>query len=355
MYVEVAAGNSTIDEINSSVATGVESLTQSRLELDDQDFGRAVVGWMLPVGRGSFLIAFEGHKENSYSFRSSALQNTLAGATQDTPTAPIPWWFLSIENGQLNSARTPPVWDIFTDDANGNGRPDPGEVRFLPADLVLSREVPDNLLNRVQTIDLLFQREFGGRRISGRWDVGPRYFVYKGNIPIAAWLSVGAGPGEGFTDGFQNRVLTFEEEATGIGPTFSLEIQFHFFRKRLTLYGMGRGAFLITSLTTDSGVFYALLRDPTSETLFPAEARLKHEVDKSTWNLGAELGVRVRILEGFHFHAAYSVMAYQDAVLLPNTFSIPENVQQVDQGTVALYNTQDLTFTTVRAGLSFQF
>jgi hypothetical protein len=353
MFVEVAAGSATIDDINSSIATSDESLTQNNLTLDDQDYGRVLVGWTLPADRGSLLIAFEGYKENSYSFDAEGLQSRLS--TGASTTGPLDWWSLSIENGQLNSARTPSVWDQLVNDTNGDGLADPNEVVYLPADIVITKSVPDNLLNRVQTIDLLYRRDFGGRRISGRWDAGPRFFQYKGNIPVAAWIAVGASAGEGFTDGLQNRVLVFEEKATGVGPTFSLEIQFHFFRRRLTLYGQGRGAFLITSLSTDSGPFFSLIRDPTNATMFPAEARVRRDLDKSTWNLGGELGVRVRLLEGFLFHAAYSVTAYQDAVLLPNTFSFPENIPQSTQGTVALFNTQDLTTTTVRAGFSFQF
>jgi hypothetical protein len=353
LYVEFGVGQADTEEITSPIRTAAETFAESFLSLDGQDFGRAAVGWMLPHGRGTFLIAFEGYKESSYKFHSTGYQDALGPPDSGLPTDPLVWWNTSIQDGQLTATRTPPRWDINTDDANGDLVPSRDEVRYPASDVSVSQSVPDSLINRATTLDFLYQRDFGGRRFSGRWDVGIRSFKYEGNIPATAWLALGI-PGQGYTDGAEIRLLNFFQQTSALGPTFSLEAQFHFFKKRLQLYARSRGGFSSETLKSDSGDFFTLAHD-VSGALYPAPARLKEEFTKSVWNFGAEAGLRFRILEGFWLNLGYSHQAFQDAILLPEQISIPANIDQIGQGTVGVYRTQDLTFTTIKGGLSYQF
>lgn len=356
LYVEVGAGQTDANEITSPIETTAASFTEGFLNLEGQDFGRAAVGWTLPHGRGTFLIAFEGYKESSYDFHSIGYQTSLGGQDVGTPTDALVWWDTSIHDGQLTATRTPPRWDLNTDDANGDGIPNKDEVRYPAADASIQNGVPDSLISRADTLDFLYQRDFGGRRVSGRWDVGARSFRYQGNIPAAAWLTSASGvPGQGYTDGLEVRLLNFFEETSAIGPTFSLEVQFHFFKKRLQLYAKSRGSFFSETLKSDSGDFYSLARDLTNGAWYPAPARLTRELSKSVWNFGAEAGVRLRLVEGLWLNLGYSHQAFQDAILLPVQISVPANVDQVGQATVGVYRTQDLTFKTIKGGISFQF
>jgi hypothetical protein len=353
LYVEFGIGQADAEEITTPIETAPYAFTESFLSLEGQDFGRAAVGWTLSNGRGTFLVAFEGYKESGYTFDSVGYETYLGGGDVGTLTDTLPWWQLSIEDGVLNSSRTPPRWNL-SDDANGDGLAQREEVRFPVTDAVIQTGVPEDLVTRISTIDGLYQRDFGGRRISGRWDVGLRYFSFQGNLPATAWLTP-ITPGQGFTDGLESRLLVFHQDTTALGPTFSLEVQFHFFRKRLQLYAKSRGAFLSQTLDSDSGDFYTLARDDSDGSWYPSPARLQREVDKSVWNFGAEAGLRFRILEGFWLNLGYSHMAYQDSILLPVEISVPPNLDTVHQSTVAVYRTQDLTLKTFRGGLSFQF
>src|SRR4029079_13164231 len=106
--------------------------------MDGQDFGRAAVGWTLPHGRGTFLVAFEGYKESSYDFHSTGYQDALDPNDPQPPvipSGPFVWWNTTIQNGQLVATRTPPHWDVNIDDANGNLTPDRDEVRYTGADI----------------------------------------------------------------------------------------------------------------------------------------------------------------------------------------------------------------------------
>jgi hypothetical protein len=354
LYVEVGFGQSDAEEITSPVRTSPSSFTEAFVNVEGQDFGRAAVGWTLTNGRGTFLIAFEGYRESSYEFNAIGYQAALGEGDVGLPTEPIVWWNTTIQDGLLVATRTPPRWNQATDDANGDGLPNPDEIRYPAADATVRTSVPDDLIHRTRTLDFLYQRDFGGRRFSGRWDVGLRSFQFEGNIPATAWLST-AIAGQGYTDGAEIRLLNFFEETSGLGPTFSLEAQFHFFKKRLQLYAKSRGSFLSETLKADSGDFTTLARDLTNGAWYLAPARLKEDITKSVWNFGAEAGVRFRILEGFWLNLGYSHQAFQDAILLPNQISVPSNIDQIGQGTVGVYATQDLTMKTIKGGVSFQF
>ncbi len=200
----------------------------------------------------------------------------------------------------------------------------------------------------------MYRRDFGGRRYNGRWATGLRYFAYEGNTAAGAWLNIDL-IGGGFTSATLLRVISFSQEASGAGPRVSLEFRQHFFRDRLTLYQQGRAAFVLQSLETDSGEFLTLVRDPVQQVFIPANARLRTDTNKSSWQPGLELGLRVRLLEGFHLYGAYVLDSFQDVVLYPVEITIPENPGQIPQGVTAIYKTQDLQMSGWLAGLTFQF
>ncbi len=384
LYVEAAFGSSSFDEIEPSISSATGFASDNRVSLDDNDYGRVTVGWKFPFERGRVLARWTGHRENSYSFAATGLRNVVRQIDADrTPSmnALVPYWELSVSGGQLEASRTGWFWNPATDDKpHGddppNGQPDLDEVRFgrwTPsgpddtrpeeseiqfgvADLEVALSVPDNLGNRLQTLDLLYERDFGGRRVNGRWRGGLRHFRYEGSLPAAAWVLVGGGaPGDGWTEGLLNPLVSLSQDTTGTGPTGSVEIRANFFRRRLTLFAQGNVAFLLSDLEVDSGVFTTFVRDFTNQVFFAAPARLNASETKSAWQVGAEFGAQVELVRGLVLEIAASRTGYQDSLIVPTTISIPSRLEQISQGTVAVYGTRDIIADAWRFGLGYQF
>jgi hypothetical protein len=371
LYVELAYGQVENDPINTSISTSSIERSPSELIIDESDAGRAILGWKLKNDRGWFLGRFEGYKETSFSFRAEGRQARVVDSNGNPVTtlasSPITWWIVEAGPQQWTATKSIPVWDLVippenpldppgTDDANGNGIPDPEEVNqdFSNPDVVIQNVGPNNLQNRLQVFDALYQRDFGGRKYSGRWNAGMRYFAYEGNIVATTWVN-DATAGVGFSDGGFIRPLTFAQETTGIGPTGSLEFRMTFFRDRFVIYGLGRTAFVLQDVTTDSGVFFTLVRDPGSNTLVPAAAELKTERSKASWHFGLEIGFEVRLVDQLFFNLFYQGMSYQDAILLPTNIIIPDDLNNAAQGTSGVYSTQDYEIEGGFVGLSYQF
>jgi len=359
LYVEALAGSTDADPLVTGIISRSTEVSTGSLILDGNRAGRVQVGWELPKGKGSFLLRFEGHKEDSYLFSTVGSQSRAIDPTDGDPfetlaEAPLRWWTVVAANGTQSSLQTTPTWDPNLDDTDNDRVPDTDEVNFVPSPNTLSGPAPADLQNRVQSVDLLYQREFGGRRIKGRWSTGIRYFTYKGNVPAGAWLHLDE-VGVGFTNGGVLPLLSFTQDSSGGGPSVTLEIQEHFFRDRLILFQQARAAFVIQSLQTDSGEFFTLVRDSIQNILIPATARLQTDLNKSSWQPGLDLGARIRLLEGFHLNLVLSLSSFQDAVILPTQIIIPENPGQATQGVAGIYKTQDLQMEGFLAGLSFQF
>jgi hypothetical protein len=210
--------------------------------------------------------------------------------------------------------------------------------------------------NSIQTWDLYYRREFGGMKIRSRWTAGIRYLSYEGAIVTPFWLTGLASPaGFGYSDGIQNGFIVMQQTTTGVGPVGSGEIQFNFFRQRLTLYGVAQAAFLLEKLDTDSGVFTYLALDQSSTNVLPGLGRIQSDLSKSAWNISGEVGLRVKLLDGFHLIADWNRTGYLDTMLLPNALSIPTNPNQFELGTTARFVTRDFDVTSINLGLSFQF
>lgn len=358
LFLEVATGTSQPDGIDPSLATGTRNSSWNSLSFDDFDYARAAIGWTLPHDRGNFSIVFTGYDESGYnlSARGEAYEYITGGGSISAPepTFPILWWELDIGDGVLTSTGSSPTW-LPIDDVNGNEIPDPEEIRYDPEGInTATKAVTDTLQNQFQTVDVLYGRKFGGRRLGGRWAAGMRHFEYTGNIPAAAWLGVGL-TGTGYTDGHFILPLVFYQEASGTGPTGSLGIVYSMFREKLVVYAEGRIAFLIQSLDSDSGDFFTIVNDPETGNLRPLNSRLQNSIDKDVWNVGFEAGMTYIIGSGLSLEVAYHVQSYQDTILLPTRLSIPETVDQILQPTSAIYNTQDIMTDGFRAGLKFQF
>jgi hypothetical protein len=356
LYLEFRYGQSSVDDILTSVSTETGNFSRNTYEIDEATAGRLAVGWTLPDGRGQFLIAYEGVKEDGYKFDAIGEQASVVGGTSGSaPTETIPWWFVTVRDGNLSTRRTPPVWNIVLDDVDNSGRPTRNEVRYPTVDSQGSRSVPKSLNNRATTLDLLYGREFGGRRIWGSWSAGARYFSYDGAVPIAAWLAILASgpPGSAFTDGVDNGILTFSQDTTGFGPTGSLGLNFGFFRRKLVLHAGGRVAYVLSSLETRSGDFETLYY--VSPNFLPAPANLSRSLDKSVWQLQAEFSAKFEVATGLHLALEYRRAGYQDALVYPIAFSIPDDQTQASQGTAAVFGTRDFRVQSITAGLSYQF
>jgi hypothetical protein len=352
LYLEAGLGSGSAEELNSSLVTTSSLNSTNTFELEDMALGSIAVGWKLPADRGSFRIAFNGFAENSYRFEGTGYARYLKNA-EAQPQEALPWWHVNIHDGASTTSLIPPTFV----DSNGNLLVDPGEIQYFPdaPDLVVTDTVPENTQNRMQTWDFLFLRNFGGKTVSGEYTCGIRYLVYEGNVPAAAWLTVGDPPVPegGYTDGTTLRFLAMSQETTGIGPTGSLEVQVHLWRNRIVFYGQARFAFLLQDTHVDSGNFFTTVTD--GQVQIPASARLDQTVSKSTWNFGGQVGVRANLLPGFHIDLAYNRTSYQDTVLLPYSITIPANPQELFFGTVALYQTQDLELGSVLLTAGFQF
>ncbi|HEX6850784.1 MAG TPA: hypothetical protein VF139_05195 [Candidatus Polarisedimenticolaceae bacterium] len=357
LYLEVGVGSDSIETFNATYQTDTTSDARNEFELTDSTRGRFVVGWTLPNERGRFSLVFEGVQEDSYRLDASGfLVAAAGGGTSSPPTGPLQWWSLTAEDGAVNSARNPPYWD-FTDDANGNGLADPGEVRYLGADVTSASSGPSNLGNRLQTIDLIYGREWGGRRIWGNWSAGLRSFRYTGNIPTSAWLiSLGAQapPGIGYTDGLVNPLVVWSQDTEGLGPTGSGGINFGFSRRRVVLYAEARFAFLVQDLKTDSGDFLTYAFDSV-DTIYPVPARLQKSLSKSVWNVQVEFGARFRVVENTHVLVSYRRASYMDTVLVPVQLIVPDAPQQAGQPATAQFNSRDFKTDVLSLGLSYQF
>jgi hypothetical protein len=143
-----------------------------------------------------------------------------------------------------------------------------------------------------------------------------------------------------------------------VGPTGILEADFNFFDQRLQLYLLGQVAFMMTSLSTDSGLFATLLSTSTSgagTVLVPVDGRLSESRDKSTWQNAAEVGARFKLKNGLQFELAYNATGLLDVILLPNQIQIPEKIVEAPQGSSGQYKSQDYVLDGWRFGVAFQF
>jgi hypothetical protein len=222
-----------------------------------------------------------------------------------------------------------------------------GEIIYDPAntEVLAQGTVADDLANRINTYDVVYGREFGGRRFSSRWWGGFRYFQYEGQLYSGAWLNE-ALPGSGFTDGAFLNLLRISQDTSGFGPVGSWEAQFNFFDKGVQLFLRGEAAFTFNTMKMDSDPFFQVL-DSASGTLL--DDRMAKELEKSSWQNRAEVGGRINLKNGLQFELAYSIAGFLDFILMPDLLQLGgtnENPQSA---------TQDIIVHTAHFGVSFQF
>lgn len=359
MYLETRGGSASFKTVFNPLNSGAQSRSQSQLDFSGSKIGQFTVGWTLPRGRGQYLLAYNGIADGDFKLNATGLQTdyeVVPNQVHPVIAFALPWWRVTVSGGQLTATKTPPVWNPNLDDANFNGKPDPDEIRFPATTFDESTTVPKGLGNRIQTWDLFYRREFGGLKIRSRWTAGVRYLSYQGALATPSWLTSGdPQPGFGYSDGVQNALIVMQQSTTGLGPAGSGEIQFNFFRQRLSLYGVFQAAFLMEKLRTDSGPFTYLAGNQATQSFFPGVGRIQDNVSKSSWNISAEVGLRVKLLEGFHLIADWNRTGYLDTMLLPYSISIPATSAQIPLGTTALFVSRDFQVSSVNLGLSFQF
>lgn len=359
LFVEAATGATSLDDLNTTIDTGLGFRSINTLSFDDFTTARFTAGWKLPFDRGSLAVVFEGYREDGY--RLDAVGRTARLANGAETAENFDWWFVTVQDGTLESAQFPPSWNVATDDTNGNGLPDREELVYssTPATSAV-QPAAESLDNTWQTIDLLYRRDFGGARYGGRWSGGLRYFAYEGNTLAPAWIGKDI-TGFGYTEGAAFSPLAFPQTTEGFGPVGSAGFVTRFFRERLELFVEGRVAFVLSTLETDSGDFLTTVASPDPSNpanpafIVTAPARVTRDYDKDVWQVGAAVGFRWTLAAGLSLMAEYSAHGYQDAIIVATDLTIPERLTQVDRGSGALFDTTDLRFDGWKVGLGFQF
>lgn len=369
LYVSLAGGQATIDDINSSViTTEAVDVTNTAFSLEDQLYVRASIGWKLKK-KGDFRLDYRGYREDSFKVQSTGLSSKISEGQNGT--APVAWWDLSVSDGQLIAQRTPRWWTIDfdqpgADGSPGNSRPDPNEVQttdcsdpaspFFEKCRTVSQAVPSDLNNRLESIDLLYGQQFGKRRVSSRWWGGLRYYKYSGQIMAPAWLMSGSfDEGIGFSDGVFLKSLLLSQESEGVGPTGAWEIDANFFDQRLTIFGRAQIAFQFSTIEVNTGPFVTLVAESAGTNLLLANSELSEKRDKSVWQTAIEIGVRYTFFRSLTLDIGYHRAGFLDSIILPSQIIVPESEQTIDNGVSALYGTQDYRVEGWFAGIAFQF
>jgi len=359
MYLETRGGAASIDTVDNSLESGLRSNSVNKLNFDGSQVGQFTIGWTLPRGRGQYLLTYTGISDGNLELDASGTQATyqaVPGQSQAVISYQLPWWQISVRDGVMTTTKTPPVWNSIADDTNENGLPDADEIKYPVTTSTLTTTVPKSLGNRIQTWDLYYRREFGGVKIRSRWTAGLRYLTFDGSIATPAWLTgPSSAAGFGYTDGSQLDLVMMKQSTTGWGPVGSGEVDFNFFRQRLTLYALVQVAFILETLETDSGTFTYLTKDPSRPIYFPGAGNIQDSASKSTWNTCFEAGLRVRLLEGFNMILDWNTTGYLDAMLVPTQLSVPDNASQIALGTSARFVSRDYVVSSINLGLSFQF
>lgn len=392
LWVGVAGGTASADDINMSMKSSATDQTVASLALEDQLHVRAGLGWKLPEGKGDFRIVFQGFKDDDFAFSARGLQlkaidtanglpidgNATCAAGEDIQTCLLQWWTVEASGGGMVARRDVPLFTqteylkdangnvvfdadgncivlVQGDDTNCNSTPEPDEVHYDLANpsLIVQSGAPQTLENQVQTVDLLYGREFGRRRFSSRWWGGLRYFQYTGNLLASAWLNL-QQPGNGFTDGAVLQPLILNEETSGIGPTGSWEVDFNFFNKGLVLFVRGQVAFTLNSMDIDSGPFPV----PVDLGLSPLQivtARIQESREKSSWQDQGEVGMRINLRNGLQFELGYSRTGLLDLLLIPSELTGLKSGSAITKAPSVLYTTQDYLLDGWHTGLAFQF
>jgi hypothetical protein len=229
------------------------------------------------------------------------------------------------------------------------------EVTYGSADINFTRGIESNLQNRVHTVDALYGRQWGPRRVEGNWWGGLRYFAYEGTVLQGAWLRAPLATGFGYTDGLAIRLLHPTQETTGAGPTGSLGFQVNFLDKRIQLFMNGQFAFLLSQIKTDTGDFFTLTQTSASDELLSGLSRLQAKRSRTSWHTHVDMGARLNLKKGLTLEMTYFKSGFLDAVLTPTEIRIPQSAQELAQRSSALYASQDLVMDGWRASVAFQF
>jgi len=363
LFVEAAGGLVDADDIDSSIEASSRQNTLTTISVEDQLYARLALGWKMPNEKGDFRLRVTNYSEDEFSLTSSGRSSDVVTppgqpSPQSDPS-PLPWWNTQITAGKLVTTRTPPVWEDAPTETNpetgepeGDGFIQDDEITFLDPDVLVTRDVPKSMQNRVQFWDLLYGRTFGQRRFDARWWAGLRYFVYEGTIPGTAWLGFINEPGRGYTDGKSLGLLGFRQETSGFGPTVALEGRYNAFDQLLQVYVQGQTAFLFLDIESNSQSFLTLFQDTGTDPLVTLPASLEEKRTKSAWQNTFEAGLRIKLKAGIGFEFAYNITGLLDVMLIP-TELIAAN--RPSRETSAVYNTKDYVLQGWRAGVSFQF
>lgn len=356
LYVEVGYGTNDMDPLDTTTRTTSTQSSSNSLTFDAMDYARAAIGWQLPGAKGRFRLVWQGYNETGYQFSAAGLESSLGVMLPSNPPIVdnLLWWQVTVVDGQLTSARTPPTWTL-ADDANMDGAVQQNEVTYSGADISHALNMAPDLQNRIQIVDALYGREWGPRRVEGLWWGGIRYFVYEGTLLQGAWLRGPMADGFGFSDGLFVRLLHPTQNTTAVGPTGSVGFQVNFFDKRVQLFMNGQFAFLLSKVETDTGNFFTLTNGNSNDDIVTGVGRLTADRSRTSWQTYVDAGARFSIKKGLIIEVAVFEGGFLDAVLTPTELRIPQSAQELGQGTSAIFATQDLVLDGWRGSVAFQF
>ena len=123
MYLETRGGPASIQTVANPMTSGGQSSSASELDFNGNKTGQFTIGWTLPRGRGQYLLAYNGVADGDFELTATGSQKEYqpqGGQTAKVIEFLLPWWQVTVQNGQLRATKTPPVWDASVDDANEN-------------------------------------------------------------------------------------------------------------------------------------------------------------------------------------------------------------------------------------------
>ena len=81
LYVAVAAGQGSSNELGTSIAAGPLDQALSSLEFTEQLYGRAAIGWQMRDARkGDLRLIVQGLREEEYKFHSDGVSNRVSSS-----------------------------------------------------------------------------------------------------------------------------------------------------------------------------------------------------------------------------------------------------------------------------------
>jgi hypothetical protein len=109
MYLETRGGPASIDSVSNPLTSGSQTSSVNELDFNGNKVGQFTIGWTLPRGRGQYLFTYNGVADGDYELNATGMQKNYSpptGQTAQTIDFALPWWRVTIRNGQLRTTKT---------------------------------------------------------------------------------------------------------------------------------------------------------------------------------------------------------------------------------------------------------